>query len=88
MFRLFLVRQRVPTLYVSDYKQQSYGSLKVARPCLISAIGACHKRTICTSSSRKSMSAFVSLAAKQETRPWYSPSQYPKLLPRQQFSDS
>ena len=29
----------------------------------------------------KSMSAFVLLAAKWETRPWYSPSQYPKLLP-------
>ena len=27
------------------------------------------------------MSTFVLLAAKWETRPWYSPSQYPKLLP-------
>ena len=25
----------------------------------------------------------LSLTAKRETRPWYSPSQYPKLLPRQ-----
>ena len=28
------------------------------------------------------------LAIKRETRPWYSPSQYPKLSLGQQFSDS
>ena len=42
-----------------------------------------HKETVSASSSRKSLSAFIFLAVKQETKPWNSPIQYPKLLPGQ-----
>ena len=75
IIRSFLLRNRVPTLYVSDHKQRSYLSLKLPKnalfPPLLHNI-AWRKQSVRTSPSHMSMSAWLLklvLTAKRETRP-------------------
>ena len=75
MFRLFLLRKRVPTFYVSDHKQRSYKSLELPNHALFSQLlhnFSFQKRTVRTSLSRMSISARVFLTGKRVTRPWYN----------------
>ena len=70
--------KRVPTLYVTDHKQQSYLSLKLANHALFSSLlhnVSFHKRTVRASLWRMSISACVFLTGKWVIRPWYSASQ-------------
>ena len=73
MFSLFLLRKQVPTLYVSDHKQQSYLGSNLQNHASFSPL--LHKRTIRTWSSRMLISTCVFLTGKREARPWYSASQ-------------
>ena len=57
-----VLRERVPTLYVSDHKQRSYWSLKLPNHALFSLLlrnVSFHKRTVRATLSRMSISAFV-----------------------------
>ena len=83
MFRLFLLRKQLPTLYVSEHKQRSYWSLKLPNHALFSRLlhkSSFHKRTVHASLSRTSIRACVFLTGKRVTGSWYSIQLFPLSL--------